>query len=146
MPDMTGRLASAADALTFVTSGNAYFTLRSTPTSTRYTYQVAAPRGVRGGRILFVRVLFGPDNSNDYRYLGVIEGGRYRRTRSSTLPESDARQVAFGWMHSHLMRGQLPPQAEIWHEGRCGRCGRRLTVPESVARGLGPECAEMVQS
>lgn len=144
MPDLRGRFSDAADALTFVTSGNAYLTLRSTPTGTRYTYRVAAPREDRERNILFVSVLFGADNSGDYRYLGAIQNGRFRLTRGSTLSESNARHVAFRWMHSHLMRGNLPPQAEIWHEGRCGRCGRRLTVPESVARGLGPECVGMV--
>lgn len=33
-------------------------------------------------------------------------------------------------------------RVEVWHDGKCGRCRRDLTVPESVARGLGPECAE----
>ena len=33
---------------------------------------------------------------------------------------------------------------EMLHEGRCGRCARRLTVPASVASGIGPECAKMV--
>lgn len=31
---------------------------------------------------------------------------------------------------------------DYYHEGRCGRCARRLTVPESIINGLGPECAE----
>ena len=30
---------------------------------------------------------------------------------------------------------------QVWHEGRCGKCGRKLTVPESLTSGLGPECA-----
>jgi hypothetical protein len=29
-----------------------------------------------------------------------------------------------------------------YHEGRCGRCARRLTVPESIVNGLGPVCLE----
>jgi hypothetical protein len=29
---------------------------------------------------------------------------------------------------------------ELWHEGRCGKCGRALTVPESIESGLGPVC------
>lgn len=33
---------------------------------------------------------------------------------------------------------------EVWHEGRCGRCARRLTVPESILIGIGPECAEIM--
>jgi hypothetical protein len=34
----------------------------------------------------------------------------------------------------------MPDGVVIWHEGRCGRCGRRLTVPESIESGYGPEC------
>ena len=32
----------------------------------------------------------------------------------------------------------------LHHEGRCMRCGAPLTVPASVERGLGPECAGKV--
>ncbi|MGQ4872128.1 MAG: DUF6011 domain-containing protein, partial [Candidatus Thorarchaeota archaeon] len=32
----------------------------------------------------------------------------------------------------------LPEKVRIWHEGKCGRCGRRLTVPESIESGYGP--------
>lgn len=36
----------------------------------------------------------------------------------------------------------LASKADIRHEGRCGRCGRALTRPESIDTGLGPDCAE----
>jgi hypothetical protein len=26
------------------------------------------------------------------------------------------------------------------HTGKCGRCGRKLTDPQSIARGIGPDC------
>jgi len=29
-----------------------------------------------------------------------------------------------------------------YHEGKCGRCARKLTVPESIISGLGPICRE----
>lgn len=29
---------------------------------------------------------------------------------------------------------------EVWHKGKCGRCNRDLTTPESIANGFGPEC------
>jgi len=35
---------------------------------------------------------------------------------------------------------------EIWHEGRCGRCNRKLTVPASIALGIGPECGQREHS
>ena len=38
-------------------------------------------------------------------------------------------------------KAPMPPAFEIRHEGKCGRCGRALTVPESVDTGFGPECS-----
>jgi hypothetical protein len=51
---------------------------------------------------------------------------------------------AFDWMWTHLLRDAIPGMLEIWHEGRCGRCSRKLTVPESLKSGFGPECAGKV--
>lgn len=41
-----------------------------------------------------------------------------------------------------LQTGSLPEALTFQHSGRCGRCGRKLTVPSSIQTGLGPECAE----
>lgn len=35
-----------------------------------------------------------------------------------------------------------PTQCEVLEEVRCGRCGRELTDPVSIMRGIGPECYE----
>jgi hypothetical protein len=48
--------------------------------------------------------------------------------------------MAMNWVLDHLSEGEMPPLTEIWHEGRCGRCGRKLTVPDSIAIGIGPDC------
>jgi Family of unknown function (DUF6011) len=53
---------------------------------------------------------------------------------------------AFDWAWRALTKGTMPANLEVWHEGRCGRCGRKLTVPESIARGIGPECAGRMAS
>jgi hypothetical protein len=60
----------------------------------------------------------------------------------SDLDATDMRVRGFGWLWRRLTQGQdLPDKVEVWHEGRCGKCSRRLTVPESIATGLGPVCA-----
>ena len=35
---------------------------------------------------------------------------------------------------------ELEDYIELWHEGRCGKCGRVLTVPTSISTGFGPDC------
>jgi len=49
---------------------------------------------------------------------------------------------AFLWLWCSLISGKsLPEGVQFWHQGTCGRCGRSLTDPESITRGLGPICA-----
>ncbi len=130
-------IKSPVDAMVFLQAGNARITLVSKRTETRYTYNI---RESDDGRCFFVSVLYGPDNTGDYVYAGIIRDGVPRRTDKSKLFATDPRWVAFTWAYGALSRGVIPDQLEIWHEGTCGRCGRALTVPSSIASGLGPEC------
>lgn len=154
LDDMTGRLNTVEAALKFITAGNAYFTVRSLKTGTRYTFRVNRPDCSRCGKrdcgcwahpALFVALLAGPDNSDDYLYMGMIRDNVLRTTRGSKMRQDAVPFRAFVWVWSHLQRNTMPPQTEIWHDGRCGRCGRHLTVPSSVLAGLGPDCEAMMQ-
>lgn len=123
----------------FITGGKAYFTLRSAKTGARFTYRVAAAE--RGG--FFVSLLNGPDNWANYRYIGLIGANdkRFRLTAKSAASGDASSVKAFMWTWNRLAAGQSIDGVEIWHEGKCGRCGRKLTVPESIETGFGPECA-----
>lgn len=131
------------DPRAFVLSGNAIFTVVSKKTGVRYTFKVRRKGGDEAPS--FVSVLYGPDNDHDYVFLGTIfPDGAYRHGRRSTISERDPRTRAFAWFWDHVADPALLDQAEVWHEGRCGRCGRRLTVPSSIASGIGPECATKI--
>lgn len=132
------RLTTVDDVLLFVLAGNATFTLRSKKTGDRFTYRIRRPEG----KPHFVSVLTGSDNESHYQFLGTIfDGSRYRHGASSRITTDATSARAFDWFWEAMSRGIMPEQLEIWHEGRCGRCGRTLTVPESLILGLGPECA-----
>lgn len=45
------------------------------------------------------------------------------------------------WYMDGKQISYLPNIDRLWHEGRCSACGRRLTDPESIERGLGPVCS-----
>lgn len=132
---------TAAEACRFIFAGNAYFTLRSKKTQTRYTYRFSIVPESKVQR-WFVAVLAGPDNNSDYQYIGMVDDDlSFRRTKKSKMLDTSLPVVAIGYALKHLAHSSIPESLEIWHEGRCGRCGRKLTVPESVAAGIGPECS-----
>lgn len=94
----------------------------------------------------FVNLLRGPDNTADFAYMGVVrkDPPRFFWTQASGKVSRNApAHKALVWMLDAMRcrRDVLGSSLEVWHEGRCGRCGRKLTVPESIAAGLGPECA-----
>lgn len=146
-----GQLQTAKAALDYIMAGNAYFTLRSKATGTRYTYRVSLATCKKCGKSFtcecgiplphFVNLLTGPENTSDYTYLGVIRQGKFWLTGASKMQKTSKPVRAIEWTLGILRTGDLPDNLEIWHDGNCGRCGRTLTVPESVERGIGPECA-----
>jgi hypothetical protein len=129
-------------ALHFILAGKARFTVVSPKTGNRFTYKVSR-KEVDGGKVLhFVKVLTGQDNDSDYTFLGTIFDGReYRRSFKSSIGPQAPSAVAFAWLVSRLVAGKDLAGVSVHHEGRCGRCGRTLTVPSSIETGFGPECA-----
>lgn len=136
-------LTSSAAVRQFIEGGKATFTLVSRKTGARYTYKVQRPAVQQTDRpCLFAKVLTGPSNESDYQYLGMIDDLALRRTKASRIGMDAPSYKALDWLLRSLDRGLLPASVEFWHEGRCCCCGRKLTTPESIRRGVGPECAE----
>jgi hypothetical protein len=132
------------DIKKFMLAGNATFTISNKETGNRFTFKV------QGGdnKPHFVSVLTGPDNEANYTFIGIIPIGtifdrkNFRYSKKSTIPFQAQSIKAFMWLWRNL--DNLPPQIEISHAGKCGRCGRRLTVPESIEMGIGPECLSKI--
>lgn len=146
----------------FIFAGNATFTLVSKKTGVRFTYRVKVKKydqkrlhlvtdPVKKAQevseaVYFLNLLRGPSNETDYSYMGVLRKDpvRYFWTAASgKVGRLAPAYKALGWFvdAAKNRRDVLGSQLEVWHEGRCGRCGRKLTVPGSIAAGLGPECA-----
>jgi len=132
------QILTAAASLAFLLAGNARVTLVSEKTGARFTYRVRQPKA-DGPH--FVSVLTGSDNDRDYAFLGTIfDRGVYRHGRKSRIGEDSPSARAFTYAWDYLARSEAPPFCQVWHEGTCGRCGRALTTPESLACGIGPKC------
>jgi len=140
-PVPNGALESANDALRFIFGGNATFTIRSAKTGTRYTYKI---RQKEIGKPFFASVLSGQNNETDFDYIGFIPAATRDVLVAGNKGKPDAPSFkALAWTVAQLAtKARIPEHLEIFHEGRCCACGRKLTTPESILSGIGPECAK----
>jgi hypothetical protein len=126
----------------FSLAGNATFTATSVKTGTRFTFRVRQPSPESPH---FVSLLNGSDNEGSYCFMGTIFNGQdFRMGRKSRITAEAPSAKAFTWIWAHRNDPSLSEKVTIHHEGKCCRCGRKLTVPGSIESGLGPECAGKV--
>jgi hypothetical protein len=142
---MQGQIADPKAALSFILAGKATVTLRSLVSGNRYTYKIveAEKRNPNDAPTWFVKLLNGPDNTNSFVYIGIVRNNQFVWTSKSRVGKDAPSVVGFTYVLNALVAGSTRG-FEVWHEGRCGRCGRKLTVPGSIATGFGPECAEKI--
>lgn len=130
----------------FLLAGDAIFTVEQ-PNGTHHTFRVSkVEANDRWPESFFVKLLTGPDNTNDYTYfakLDVFTGQVATTAKSAQYKDTFVlrllnRVLARVWADDHA--AYEAHGYKVHHEGRCGRCGRLLTVPDSLASGFGPEC------
>lgn len=146
---MTVKLSNVSDIRKMVLAGNSTFTIQSVKTGKRFTFKVNAPmkdnRRDYASTLFFVSLMNGSDNNNDFAYLGTIKTGvngiRFDHGRKSSVAATADSTVAFGWFAKLLNAAGTVSTVEVYPSNNCSRCGRKLTVPSSVAAYLGPECA-----
>jgi hypothetical protein len=134
----------------FILAGDAIFTVQL-PDGGHKTYRVQrVEANDRYPEAFFVKLLVGPDNGDDYGYVGKLDAftGQVATTAKSKQYDGSLvlrllnRVLARVWTEDHQAYEVFGYQTH--HEGRCGRCGRRLTVPASIESGIGPECQRIM--
>lgn len=136
----------------FITAGQAIFTVSNGVTHFTYRVYKPDPTTQYPHPAYFIQVLTGPNNTEDYKYVGMLTnvdstlGPGIKLTSQSRYSAGNLPVVVARWALRVIWqqdRGiyMLPTGFSILHIGACGRCGRPLTTPESLATGLGPDCA-----
>jgi hypothetical protein len=131
---MEGRKLKNSDALKFMFAGKSVVTFMNTNTGNRFTFKI---KSAKDSNLFFVSVLTNPDT---YTYIGTCIEGNYKHGRKSSISQDTQSVKVFHYVLNKLKANSLADFIEIWHEGHCGKCGKRLTVPSSIENGLGPEC------
>lgn len=118
---------------------NGVLTVRSTRTGDHRTFRIRTQpndsKFAPGERVL--SMLFGPDNTSDYRGFAFVKDDRlviWNKHKGTQMEE-------LANMLVHLDRFESKGLVEINFEGRCRKCNRALTTPESVESGIGPICS-----
>lgn len=119
----------------YVLGGKAIFTLYSEKTKLRYTFRIVAPKDKEWYRI---ERLFGDDNTKDYRTIGVFRLHDLLYTKFNHYGPAESQIKYF----LNVLWGPLswPETMYFYPSGRCARCGRLLTTPDSIETGFGPKC------
>ena len=139
----------------FMTAGKAIFTvevpenIRTAHGKPHYTYRIKAskPNAQYPNPTYFVGVLTGPNNTQDYAYIGILDTvtGTVRTTAKSKFGNDSFTVKLVNRVLNRVWNNDVEPifnaGFNLHHEGKCGRCGRKLTVPQSIESGIGPECA-----
>lgn len=91
-----------------------------------------------------LKYLRGADNDTDFEGCAFVTGQTlvmWKRFRGGALEETMRRAIAI--LKNGTVEDRLTAmEAYAMRSGRCAACGRTLTVPTSLHRGLGPTCAE----
>lgn len=133
-----------SDAIKFILAGNSTFTCLNTKTDNRFTYKVKLSKtSTPENPLFYVKVLTSPET---YQFIGSIFREKFKYSQKSKISNDTQSVAVFQYILSKLLLDKLDPCVEIYHEGRCGKCGRPLTVPESIEMGIGPECFKMMNS
>jgi hypothetical protein len=112
------------------------------------TFAVKAWRG-RTGPMLTVEVAGSGSWSEGTRATKMfhvdVAGGRIVEAKGAStdrlLRYAAEAALAYAWLGEAGMPTPANGSVNVVESDNCGRCGRTLTDPESIARGIGPECA-----
>jgi hypothetical protein len=89
-------------------------------------------------------VLTGPDNTQDYTFIGTIfQGETFRHSLKGGIGKDALSVKGFEWLWRNL--DNLPEYVRLDHCGYCLRCGKLLTTQESIEVGYGPTCQSILQ-
>lgn len=115
-----------------------YRTLRITTATDEQREQFKLPQGAQ-----FAKYLSGQDNEHSYTGFAFVIGNQVR-IWSKFKADSKLVEALNVLVRADKAAQSDYGQAYALESGKCWRCGRTLTVPASVNRGLGPDCAKLV--
>lgn len=147
---MEGGEVKQSNALNFMLAGNSEFILYSTKTQDKFRYTLKKKKANKESNneneeyIYFLNMY----NNGSMEYQGIIAFNsslnqfKFYKGSKGLGNSSDVRIRSLEFVLNKLFTGQTVGNLIVYHVGKCGRCGKKLTDPESILTGLGPSCSK----
>lgn len=146
-------MISQDKALQFMTAGKAEFVLHSTKTNQDFKFSLTRQESRDQGKesennekkyIYFLNYLHGHEKT----YAGVVwfkqDTGEFMFStgKNGQMSPKDLEIRSLIFVMNKLYREETVQYLDVFHVGKCGKCGKKLTTPESILTGLGPTCSK----
>lgn len=138
-------------ALPYMLAGKSEFVMHSSKTNQDFTYRLTRKESKdstddNNKYIYFLNIKMG----HDWVYAGVLwydyntNTYKFATGKSGKVEPSDLNVRSLLFVMNKLQINEIPQYCTIFHTGKCGVCGKKLTTPESILTGLGPSCSKRV--
>lgn len=135
-------------ALEFMLAGKAEFILHSTKTNDDFKFELTKKesREDKDKFIYFLNVL----NGYEKTYAGVVwfdnktQEFKFSQGKKGNISPTEISIRSLMFVLNKLLRKEIVQYLDVFHVGKCGKCGKKLTTPESILTGLGPVCAKAI--
>jgi hypothetical protein len=119
----------------FIFAGNALFTVVNEDTKNHVTIKI---KKHKDEEIWFVTTLSG----HNYVNIGTcFSDKKFKVKKDGILNIGDQKIKVFEWLLDTFLNNQDKyPMVKVYHHGKCGSCGKKLTTPNSIKSGIGPVC------
>lgn len=118
-----------------------YYTVKFGNGAHRTLRILTGKQGHFGAGEQIISYLSGPDNTSSYTRFGFVKGARLQVWKKFYHEDGDtlAVKAARALVEGTVDAGEAG-RAYAMTSGNCYCCGRLLTDPESIDRGIGPDC------
>lgn len=133
-------------ALQFILAGKCEFILHSTKTGADFKFEMTKQeqRDNKDKFIYFLNVLHGYEKT----YAGVVwfnedtQEFKFSQGKKGQINANELNIRSLIFVLNKLFRNEAVQYLDVFHVGKCGACGKKLTTPESILTGLGPTCSK----
>lgn len=138
-PESSYELQDSTDIITYISGGKGILTLTS-PTGKYHTYAFNKPRYPNdfpdGTLFIYSQVASGV-----WLYCGMVDSDfTFRLTRFSTWDNDCEIVKGIRFIMRMIHNQPYNKSMKLYHAGVCSVCGKKLTNPKSIIKGLGPKC------